>query len=868
MKSFEEIRTILREEDLKTILKEKSGKKLGVFSTAVFLIIAAMVFYAVFTLCGGIRLNQMNEYLEEIPALYENRVDEFRLRSRIYEDDIRARAELGLKLYCEENGQADAEKLERVRDAVGATNVSVVDGQTLEPCAPHFEFYPILTENGENTWKSEGKGLAVFSIPGDTEHNLAFEFSCSELTELYNILDDGSDLLDLIFPDGDGIAVARSGDKMMTSRLDGFTPEQVERLKKDADKAFNKTGKIIKLQSKRYLAVSRSYPQAESDVLLAVPVSNVVRNGIYIAVVITLILYLGMLLFQIYAFRRLIQQKDKKKKVKVTREWVCRETWPGILVVIVVTVVFSVMLLLLESRSKASVTAAAWRESIQFEIEWRKTQEKTVRNTFTEIYQKRTQMLADFLTERPDYQTHEGMKELSRIAQTDYLMRIGSNGQELVASNSYTGFNVGKNLSEDYRAVLMGYPSAIVGPSADPYTGQMQLGTAILMTDKNGMPDGFLLAIYNADDMNAELKRMSYENIVNTTIVPEGYIAAAINEADGRFVAHTDPGMIGLKAADFIEDYDITSNFDGFIIYNGVNMRASLRMVDGKKLVFMVPEREDSYLDEISLPVVLAVLLILVLLYYPVASLLIARATAEAEEKGKLQPADKVGSPMKVFPDGYSIFLTLFVIFVFLASANGWWTSFDYVLSWEWSDGLHLISLWAALFVIAITFLCVFLIRTILNRMENRLSSKSKTMTRLVNSLISYAAYIFLFFCILSMFGVNTKTLLASAGIISIAVGMGAQSMAADLLAGVFMMLEGTVRVGDHVSVGGVTGYVTDMGIRSTQITDEKGNVVILNNSKVNSVCNMSRKKAQQKVEDVPPTNTEDDVNDNDNEDE
>ena len=188
------------------------------------------------------------------------------------------------------------------------------------------------------------------------------------------------------------------------------------------------------------------------------------------------------------------------------------------------------------------------------------------------------------------------------------------------------------------------------------------------------------------------------------------------------------------------------------------------------------------------------------------------------------------------------------------------------MLSWEWSDGLHLISLWAALFVIAITFLCVFLIRTILNRMENRLSSKSKTITRLVNSLITYAAYIFLFFCILSMFGVNTKTLLASAGIISIAVGMGAQSMAADLLAGVFMMLEGTVRVGDHVSVGGVTGYVTDMGIRSTQITDEKGNVVILNNSKVNSVCNMSRKKAQQKVEDVPPTNTEGDVNDNEDE--
>lgn len=850
MKSFEEIRTILREEDLKTILKEKSGKKLGVFSTAVFLIIAAMVFYAVFTLCGGIRLNQMNEYLEEIPALYENRVDEFRLRSRIYEDDIRARAELGLKLYCEETGKADAEKLEQVRDAVGATNVSVVDGQTLEPCAPHFEFYPILTENGENTWKSEGKGLAVFSIPGDTEHNLAFEFSCSELTELYNILDDGSDLLDLIFPDGDGIAVARSGDKMVTSRLDGFTPEQVERLKEDADKAFNKTGKIIKLQGKRYLAVSRSYPQAESDVLLAVPVSNVVRNGIYIAVVITLILYLGMLLFQIYAFRRLFIQKAKKKTDSVSRDRVYHETWPGILVVIVVTIVFSVMLLLLESRSNASLTATAWRESIQQEIDWRQTQKKAIRNTFTDIYQNRAQMLADYLMEHPDYQTHEGMKELNRIAKTDYLMRFGSNGQELISSNSYTGFTIGKDLSEEYRSVLMGYPNAIVGPAADPYTGQMQLGTAILMTNKEGMPDGFLLAVYSAEDLYEELERMSYENIVNNTFVHKGYIAAAINEENGRFIAHTDPGMIGLKAEDFLEDYEAGSSFDGFTIYNGVNVRASARSNDGKMLAFIVPEREDSYLHALSLPVVMIVLLVLVLLYYPIASVLIARAIAEAKEKGDLQTAAHVGAPMRAFSDGYSIFLTLFVIFVLIASFNGWWTSFDHVLSGEWTDGLHLISLWAALFVIAATIFCVFLIRTVLNRMENRLSSKSKTITRLVNSLISYAAYIFLFFCILSMFGVNTKTLLASAGIISIAVGMGAQSMAADLLAGVFMMLEGTVRVGDHVSVGGVTGYVTDMGIRSTQITDEKGNVVILNNSKVNSVCNMSRKKEHLEPED------------------
>ncbi len=846
MKSFEEIRASLRKEELKIILKEKSGKKLIAFSSTIFLLVTILVFYAVFTLCGSIRVKQMNGYLDEVPGIIDSRVNEMSLRSRIYEEDILARAQLGLKLYCEEKGLSVAAKLERVRDAVAATRVSLVDGKTVEPCAPHFEFYPIPTENGKEPGKNDGKGLVVLSIPGDTEHNLSFEFPCGTLLEFYNALDDGSALLNGLSTRKDAVAFAQYGGKITSSRLEGFTPEQASRLKEEVAKVFVKNTPVIKLLGKRYLAAKRRYPQIETDVLLAVPLYSVIRNGIYIAVFISAILGLGIVLFQIYAFRRLLMQKPRKRKKEVSGDWVLNETWPGILVVIVVTFIFSVMLLLLESRSNASETATVSRETVQQEIDWRKKEQKTIRNTFVDIYLKRTRMLTDFLTEHPDYQTYEGLKELNGIAQTDYLMRFGSNGQELISSNSLTGFSVGKDLSEEYRAVLMGYPSAFVGPAADPFTGQMQLGTAILMTDRKEQPDGFLLAVYSAETLNAELERMTFENTINNMAVRDGNIAAAIDEADGRFIAHTDPQMIGLKAADFIEGFEFAGSFDGFIIYKGDHMRASMRMTDGKLLGFMVPEREDSYVHAFSIPVVLAILLILVLLYYPVASQLIARAITEAKEKGTLQSAAIVPSPVKAFSDGYSIFLTLFAIFVLIASSNGWWTSFDYVLSGEWSYGLHLISLWAALFVISATIFFVFLIRALLNRMENRLSPRSRTITRLVNSLISYAAYIFLFFFILSMLGVNTTTLLASAGIISIAVGMGAQSMAADLLAGVFMMLEGTVRVGDHVNVGGVTGYVTDMGIRSMQITDENGNVVILNNSKIGTVCNMSRNRAGQ----------------------
>ena len=761
MKSFKEI---------KDLRGEKSGKRLIVFTVAIFLLIGVLVFYSVLNICGNIRLKKMDEYFVEIPKIYTSRLAELDMFNRVYEEDLQTRTELN-----------------QLRGVVSSDSIPVLDEET------------------------------VFH-------------------------DDWSDILDRMLPGEDAIAFEKTADGIDGYPLDGFTSEQIPLLMEDVAKAFrnadsswrSENGRfstVIKLLGKRYMAALMHYPEANTDVLLTVPLTNVVSNGIYISISILAIIGLGMLLFQIYVVRRQRQTM-----------------WPGVLVVLAVTFIFSGMLLILESRSNASYTATTGRVSLQHEMDWRKKQEKTIRKIFVDIYRNRAQLMAELLMERPDYQTHDGLNALNRIAQTDYLMRFDRNGQEISASNSYTGFSVGKNLSEAYRAVLMGYPQAIVGPAADPYTGQMQLGTAILMTDKKGNPDGFLLAVYSADDLNAELERMSFENTVNNLAVRKGRVAAIIDTEDGRFIAHTDPAMIGLKAENSLEEYEaVVDSYEGFTIYKEEDVCASAISADGKMLLYLVPESEDSYVQDISLMVILAFLFILALLYCPVASVLVKRAMAEANEEP--QTGDDAETPMMAFIDGYSIFLTLFAIFAMLASAGGWWASFDYVFNGKWTKDVNLYSLWAVLFLVAVTFFFVFLIRKGLKRMDSRLNFKAKTIARIVNSLISYIACIFLFFCILHIFGVNTTAMLASVSIISIAVGMGSQSVAADLLAGFFMMLDDTIHVGDYVSAGGVKGTVTDMGIRTTEITDDKGNVVILNNSKVGSVCNMSRNKEKQESE-------------------
>lgn len=98
--------------------------------------------------------------------------------------------------------------------------------------------------------------------------------------------------------------------------------------------------------------------------------------------------------------------------------------------------------------------------------------------------------------------------------------------------------------------------------------------------------------------------------------------------------------------------------------------------------------------------------------------------------------------------------------------------------------------------------------------------------------------------CILSIWGLDTTTLIASAGILTLVVGLGAQSLIADVLAGIFIVLEGEYVVGDIVVIDGWRGKIISIGIRTTQLEDIGGNIKIINNSEIKSVINRTKQKS------------------------
>jgi len=107
-------------------------------------------------------------------------------------------------------------------------------------------------------------------------------------------------------------------------------------------------------------------------------------------------------------------------------------------------------------------------------------------------------------------------------------------------------------------------------------------------------------------------------------------------------------------------------------------------------------------------------------------------------------------------------------------------------------------------------------------------------------SFLKYGIVIAAIFMILDAWGVETKTLLAGAGILALAISFGAQSLIEDTISGIFLLFEKQFAVGDVVQVGDFRGVVKSIGLRITKIEDINGDLKIINNSDIRGAINTS----------------------------
>ena len=122
---------------------------------------------------------------------------------------------------------------------------------------------------------------------------------------------------------------------------------------------------------------------------------------------------------------------------------------------------------------------------------------------------------------------------------------------------------------------------------------------------------------------------------------------------------------------------------------------------------------------------------------------------------------------------------------------------------------------------------------------------RSETLNKLVKSAVRYTVYFIAFFQILATVGVNTTSIVASAGIASVAIGFGAQNLVKDIISGFFIILEGQFDVGDNVKIYNQAAFIAEgsvlsLGLRSTKIRSKGGEIYFIPNGTINQVINYS----------------------------
>ncbi|SDH88183.1 mechanosensitive ion channel family protein [Alteribacillus bidgolensis] len=124
---------------------------------------------------------------------------------------------------------------------------------------------------------------------------------------------------------------------------------------------------------------------------------------------------------------------------------------------------------------------------------------------------------------------------------------------------------------------------------------------------------------------------------------------------------------------------------------------------------------------------------------------------------------------------------------------------------------------------------------------RNMHPGRVQTLLKLSVNVFSYVLIFIFITIIVGIFGLPIASIIASAGIIGLAVGFGAQGLVSDVVTGFFILLEKQIDVEDYVSVAGVDGVVEEVGLRTTQIRGFDGTLHFVPNREISTVNNHSR---------------------------
>ena len=534
---------------------------------------------------------------------------------------------------------------------------------------------------------------------------------------------------------------------------------------------------------------------------------------------------------------------------------VMRQLPPLLLAGILAAAVFTTYLPLLTNYINHNVRMEKKLDAFIKELELNDEEWAKMESVYSTAMQARMYMIdmfADFMGK--DF-TQEVLMDLAQRMDLKSVTIYDSEGVSTMSTDFYVGYKISEN-PEDEEYILWDLLR-----KAD--TGMMRE-----LPDKSGfyaasrrffkvpgliyvtLPDDSLVEMKEQTDINTALLRINTETYAKMhayTLASDTFLWATAASTATRSVANT------LPATALMNRYCGTQAINGYTYY--------LNTMTDDQHILISAEQLDVFTEPIkqSMSVIIPELLL--------CSLLIFFATCICPSDGipaKQEPEEERSKPARIrrfmreqelsSPEEQELrrkvrkycsellwFLcTLLVIFYFADKLASPHPMADYLFSHQWQREPGIYSVTTILLSVLFLSVGMRLIKRIMKGLSSRMDSRAETFGDLIISIVQFLLTVLVVIYSLHELGVDTTVILTSAGVISLIIGYGSQSIVSDLVSGIFLIMEDQVRIGEYIEIDGFLGKVENIGLRTTRAVYDS-RTKIINNANMVNFYNLSR---------------------------
>lgn len=493
-------------------------------------------------------------------------------------------------------------------------------------------------------------------------------------------------------------------------------------------------------------------------------------------------------------------------------------------------------------------------------------------------YLNKGRTAAYILSKEPGLATRADLAEMSRAIGVDTIGVFDTSGLMFVTNANYSKFQLSddpEDQSYEFHKLLNGAEYLIQEAQPDELSGEYRQYIGVSIRDGEGEADGFVQIAVTPAKLEKALANTGIASVLSGVKTGVKGFAFAVSKEDLTFAYYPQEKMIGRNALDYgMTEKQFRDGYSDYIKIGTEKYYGSSLETEDYYIYVVIPKDEMTGtrmpISLASTGVSLVCLAIVFLLLTLNGGGTVKKGTDEKKDDGPMidvvmpdgrkkktesaaarwanhsmawdekTPEQQIMTVIKGLISILALVICASVVFKdkFFDSSS----IFLYVLQGGWQRGVNIFAITACVMVICVVAVVTMILRKVLKMLSQTFDARGETVCRLISSFLKYVSVIAALYYCFALFGVDTKTLLASAGILSLVIGLGAKTLVSDILAGLFIIFEGEFRVGDIVTIGDWRGTVLEIGVRTTKIEEAGKNIKIISNSNVNGVINMTRR--------------------------